>query len=85
MFWLRNKKMFFLYALLTKVLSELNLSETCEAIMTVIGSVLCLQRDIAIFPWFYRRCHLKMHPVRVYGHALKIYADFSLFKSHFRI
>ena len=48
-------------------------------------AVLCLERGIAGFPQFYRRCPLKMHPVLAYGRALKKSADFSLFKPHFRI
>ena len=38
--------------------------------------VLCLESGIAGFPRLYRRCHLKMHPVRAYGCALEKSADF---------
>ena len=44
-------------------------------------AVLCLERGIAGFPRFYRRCPLKMHPVRAYGRAL----ENSRFKPRFRI
>ena len=44
-------------------------------------TVLCLERGIAGFPRFYRRCPLKMHPVRAYGRAL----ENSRFKPLFRI
>ena len=48
-------------------------------------SILCIERCIAGFTRFYRRCPLKMHPVQAYGRSLEKSAVFLLFKPRFRI